>query len=314
MKNCVPNYTQIPNTILDYWMKELSPGEFRVIMSICRKTFGWHKNDDEISNRQLSEHCGLCIRSIPTITDSLFAKGLIRKTAQIRPNGARGNNVYELILHEIPTKEIPTNTLVSVGGSATIALGVVQPLHGGGSATIALTKERPLTKEKNKEIHNKKSPSAPASKDAEMLCTFFLESLKKERPAMKDPTTSAWKGWLRDMDVLLVRDKRSPEEIKEIIEWKNADGFWKTNCLCPASLLKHYDTFALKIGASIEKKLIALNREYVLGMQKKYEGELTFLSFDQDYVYNRNNGESIPFKLPYVTFREAFREICEGGN
>lgn len=53
-----PNYTQIPNEILDDWMAKLSGVEFKVVMKICRNTFGWHKDWDGISVSQLQEATG----------------------------------------------------------------------------------------------------------------------------------------------------------------------------------------------------------------------------------------------------------------
>lgn len=53
-----PNYTQIPNEIIDKWMRDLSGLQFKILMAICRKTFGWHKQSDKISMSQLEEITG----------------------------------------------------------------------------------------------------------------------------------------------------------------------------------------------------------------------------------------------------------------
>lgn len=59
-----PNYTQIPNEILDEWMSELSGLQFKIIVAICRKTFGWHKQSDKISISQLESITGASWRRI----------------------------------------------------------------------------------------------------------------------------------------------------------------------------------------------------------------------------------------------------------
>lgn len=51
----IPNYTPVPNIIIDYWMPRLSSIEFNVLIFICRKTFGWHKVRDRISLSQIME-------------------------------------------------------------------------------------------------------------------------------------------------------------------------------------------------------------------------------------------------------------------
>ena len=53
-----PNYTQIPNAILDN-MPSMSMPEFCVVMAICRQTFGWHKKSEKLSVTQLREMTGL---------------------------------------------------------------------------------------------------------------------------------------------------------------------------------------------------------------------------------------------------------------
>jgi len=47
-----PNYTQIPNVLLDN-MADLSHAQFKVMMYICRRTFGFHKEADNIALSQM---------------------------------------------------------------------------------------------------------------------------------------------------------------------------------------------------------------------------------------------------------------------
>jgi len=58
-----PNYTQVPNTILDR-MHEMTPAEVVVLMAICRQTFGWHKSEDVMTLSQLVRMTGM---SRPTV-------------------------------------------------------------------------------------------------------------------------------------------------------------------------------------------------------------------------------------------------------
>lgn len=49
----IPNSTQIPDVILDSWMAQLSGSEFKVLLYICRRTYGFGKEGDTISIRQI---------------------------------------------------------------------------------------------------------------------------------------------------------------------------------------------------------------------------------------------------------------------
>lgn len=60
----VPNHTQIPNSIIDEHMKSLSPAQFKVLIAICRKTIGWHKQCDYISISQIVELAGVSNKTV----------------------------------------------------------------------------------------------------------------------------------------------------------------------------------------------------------------------------------------------------------
>jgi len=50
----IPNSTQIPDVILDHWMAELSGAEFKVLLYVARRTYGFGKDSDTISLNQLT--------------------------------------------------------------------------------------------------------------------------------------------------------------------------------------------------------------------------------------------------------------------
>ena len=53
-----PNHTQIPNIILDS-MADMGNAELRVVLAVCRKTFGWQKRQDYLSLTQIQILTGL---------------------------------------------------------------------------------------------------------------------------------------------------------------------------------------------------------------------------------------------------------------
>src|SRR5437867_1043769 len=80
----IPNSTQIPDIILDHWMAELSGAEFKVLMYIARRTYGFGKEGDSISLTQIAE--GITKRD-GTVLD--------RGTGASRSSVARSLNVLE---------------------------------------------------------------------------------------------------------------------------------------------------------------------------------------------------------------------------
>lgn len=71
-----PNYTQIPNSILDH-MAEFTPAEFKVIMAICRRTFGWQKQKEVITLSQLEEMTGLSRTAVQSGIMAAMERGLL---------------------------------------------------------------------------------------------------------------------------------------------------------------------------------------------------------------------------------------------
>lgn len=90
-----PNYTQIPNVILDA-MGEMSGAEFKVVMAIARRTFGWHKERDKISLRQLMEITGLSKQGVVSAASAGVDAGFIG--IEPDPHDSLGGNWYWLIV------------------------------------------------------------------------------------------------------------------------------------------------------------------------------------------------------------------------
>src|SRR5262249_50160755 len=51
----IPNSTQIPDVILDHWMAGLSGAQFKVLLYIARRTYGFGKDSDAISLSQIAQ-------------------------------------------------------------------------------------------------------------------------------------------------------------------------------------------------------------------------------------------------------------------
>ncbi len=50
----IPNSTQVPDVILDHWMAALSGAEFKVLLYVARRTYGFGKDSDNISLNQMA--------------------------------------------------------------------------------------------------------------------------------------------------------------------------------------------------------------------------------------------------------------------
>lgn len=92
-KIIVPNYTQVPNVVIDDLASKLSDSAFKIYVVLIRKTKGWEQKRDAIA---ISQFCELTGKSKPTVIkclDELINLGLIKKT-----RFTRYGNEYELNL------------------------------------------------------------------------------------------------------------------------------------------------------------------------------------------------------------------------
>src|SRR5688572_11787025 len=76
--------TQIPNILLDHYLKHLSAAELKILLVIMRQTYGWidkrtgkRKIKDRISYGQFMAKTGLSRRSVSSAIKSLSEKTLL---------------------------------------------------------------------------------------------------------------------------------------------------------------------------------------------------------------------------------------------
>ena len=78
------NTTQVPNCILDHYLRILSASELKILLVIIRQTYGWidkrtgkRKTRDRISQSQFKAKTRLCSKIISKALQWLVTKGLI---------------------------------------------------------------------------------------------------------------------------------------------------------------------------------------------------------------------------------------------
>ena len=88
-----PNFTTVPNAIFDI-MAEMDKSEIKVVLAICRKTFGWHKTKDRISFSQIAEMTGLNNSGVQRGIESSIERGVVLRN----PTG--NSFEYEIAIYD----------------------------------------------------------------------------------------------------------------------------------------------------------------------------------------------------------------------
>lgn len=163
LKIKAPNFTMIPNVIFDYWMKVLENLEFKILLCICRKTLGWHKDKDSLSMNQIADLTNSSKDGVRKCLKKLESYGLIKRYVSKNSYGDNNPNVYELHIYEDSEeiKEIndyslgKTDSVAQVGDSVVQGVGdsVVHPRD-----SVAPQKKLFLNKE---EINRERDSSSP---------------------------------------------------------------------------------------------------------------------------------------------------------
>jgi phage replication O-like protein O len=107
-----PTTTPVPDEVFDVLMPQLSGAELKVLMYICRRTFGFKKESDSISlhqiatgittrdGRVLGGGTGLCKRHVIRALKVLEKKNIIRVTRTVDEIGLNEVNTYSLNMRE----------------------------------------------------------------------------------------------------------------------------------------------------------------------------------------------------------------------
>jgi uncharacterized protein YaiI (UPF0178 family) len=103
-----PTTTPVPDEVFDVLMPQLSGAELKVLLYICRRTFGFKKESDTISLHQIAHGIttrdgrvldggtGLCKRHVIRALKVLEKKNIIKVTRKVDETGLNEVNTYSL--------------------------------------------------------------------------------------------------------------------------------------------------------------------------------------------------------------------------
>ncbi|MBU9695220.1 hypothetical protein KSL82_04825 [Limosilactobacillus portuensis] len=130
-------------------------------------------------------------------------------------------------------------------------------LHGVKGGEDSGTYYKQNKTKQNKTNNSDKSPATRhktqqkfADDSVEMqLAMYLFSKIKENNPDHKKLTDSQKQKWADSIRLMIERDNRSPKQIKNMVDWCQADSFWRNNILSTAKLRKQYDTMAPKANA-----------------------------------------------------------------
>jgi phage replication O-like protein O len=212
-----PNYTQTPNVVFDS-LAIFTDCQLRVILAICRKTFGWHKNRDRISLSQLQKMTGLSRRGVIDGLQMLLVEGWVERY----PVGQSFE--YELIV--VPTRE--PRLLPWLDGSEPTSPELVNVAHQSDPQLVNVAHTQKKESLNKQEIKEDATPSASTTKAIqekyEELLGYKLDGewAEGESKAAKS-----------------IALKWTPAQLAQAYTYYKADPFWNDQRLTLAYLKKN---------------------------------------------------------------------------
>jgi len=127
------------------------------------------------------------------------------------------------------------------------------------------------TQSRMKRIIRIKKPFVQGSIELE-LASFLLEQIRRNKPDFKEPHLQVWG---KELSLMILRDKREPGRIREVISWTQADSFWFKNILSPGKLRKQFDRIEIEMGKtpSSSKSEIGKGKDLAAARRREMEAK-----------------------------------------
>lgn len=232
-------YTRIANLILDALARtKLNGTQHRILDVIIRNTYGYSQRIASLSDTYISKATGIHQKQVNREVNNLIDMAIViveYKGDYTNPRKIGLNKNFDKwrCNQSVTTnKKVNTNELVAETTNENIE----------EVPTKTLPKKDIIKNNIKKDIRPKKIFS---DESLEMeLSIELLKRIKANNPKFKEPKLQVW---CKDIELMMRLDKRSPEDIRKVIEFAQSDKFWKCNVLSTNSLREKFDGLYMRI-------------------------------------------------------------------
>lgn len=95
----------------------------------------------------------------------------------------------------------------------------------------------------NKNVKNKEYVEGS---DELRLASLLLEEIRKNQPTCREPNLQTW---AKEINLMIRRDGRTPDQIEKVIRWCQGDAFWWKNILSASKLRKQFDRLEAEMAS-----------------------------------------------------------------
>lgn len=245
MSDFVVNSFQLPNSVIDELLADLTGAELKCYLYVLRKTKGWNKEKDAISVSQFMKVTGLSNRKVIDACERLVELGLLEQKIG-------SNKIKVFSVKDYKTSSSEESSLVKKvhSGSEESSLSVVKKVHTQNNNINNTTKNNNTSSSEKNFQTERRTKKYSFSPDDMRAAEWIFELLKKLNPEFKVKSMDSWANCVR---LMRERDGKTHRDICELFQWANQDPFWSLNILSPSSLREKWVQLSIKKQASERK-------------------------------------------------------------
>lgn len=233
-------HIDIANEIVDKLCQYRIPGqEWQILWVILRKTWGWAVRDKN-GNYVIDNAGSILKKKKDRIPLSQFSKltGIPRTKCH--------NLLGSLVRKNLVKKYVPQKgyrNIVTYGFNKNYEEWKVSPKKAMFPKKVTKVSPKKVT---SKEIKKERSQKI-LKKEYFELVDFLIEKMRENDPKAKVPNTKKrLEDWANDFRLLVEKDGRSVQEVREIVVWSQDDSFWGSNILSAGKLREQFPQLMLK--------------------------------------------------------------------
>jgi len=132
------------------------------------------------------------------------------------------------------------------------------------------SKRRGEERRREEKREEDKNPLSSAGTEAKSVVERLLKKMRENNPTYRVP--GSLEKWVREADLMLRVDKRPVADVFQVIDWCQADSFWKSNILSVKKLREKFDQLSLRM------KEPSRNGGKIVGAAKPTDGKYADIS------------------------------------
>ncbi|WP_321388985.1 DUF4373 domain-containing protein [uncultured Enterococcus sp.] len=152
---------------------------------------------------------------------------------------------FNLLVENTPIDEPSGNET-----SPQVSFSHEKHIHGSDNHAEGTQSKVNKSKVNKSKKNSRKSKTYDELSEHYQLADYLFKKILVNNPEAKQPNLQKWAD---DIRLAIERDKRSPEKLKNMIDWCQSHNFWSGVILSTAKLREKYDQMAAQANSQVQK-------------------------------------------------------------